>query len=182
NSVDVSGKTCPLLDRAGMSCPVLCVRSFDDCPTAIKPASCSGSQQLCDDGSCHGSCSGVVNPCLCGFAESDMAGGVYRACPAYGSTVSIRRYDPSIKQQQLEFTCAQAWGIAASNATADGGAGIAAWASNSTDAMLWNVCPTAQEPKLTFKEDFCLAFYGIVGAEVVLYLAWHIYKSIRERR
>ncbi|KAJ2739810.1 hypothetical protein GGI20_006049, partial [Coemansia sp. BCRC 34301] len=180
NSVDVSGKTCPLLDRAGVSCPVLCVRSFDDCPAAIKPVSCSDNQQLCDDGSCHSSCSGVVNPCLCGFAESDVAS-VYKSCPAYDNTVSIKRYDPSIKQQQLEFTCAQTWGIVASNATADGRSGIAAWTGNSTEAMLWKVCPTAQEPKMTFKEGFCLAFYGIVGAEVVLYLAWHIYKSICER-
>ncbi|KAJ2818171.1 hypothetical protein FBU31_005971, partial [Coemansia sp. 'formosensis'] len=171
---------CPLLDRAGLTCPVLCVRDFDDCPAEIRPASCSDGQQLCDDGSCHDSCSGIVNPCLCGLSESGVAN-VYKSCPAYGSTVSIRRYDPSIKQQQLEFACAQTWGIVASNATVDSGSGVAPWTSDATETMLWNVCPTAQEPKMTFKENFCLAFYGIIGVEVVLYLAWHIYKGIRER-
>ncbi|KAJ2860082.1 hypothetical protein GGH94_005726, partial [Coemansia aciculifera] len=180
NSVDVNGKTCPLLDRAGLTCPVLCVRSFDDCPADIKPASCSDGQQICDDGSCHESCSGIVNPCLCGFAESSVTN-VYKACPVYSSTVNIKRYDPSIKQQQLEFTCAQTWGMVASNATVDSGSGIATWTNNATETMLWNVCPTAQEAKLAFKENFCLAFYGIIGVEIVLYLAWHIYKSIRER-
>ncbi|KAJ2814548.1 hypothetical protein GGI24_006348, partial [Coemansia furcata] len=106
---------------------------------------------------------------------------IYKSCPAYGSTVSIRRYDPSIKQQQLEFACARTWGIVASNATVDSGSGVAPWTSDATETMLWNVCPTAQEPKMTFKENFCLAFYGIIGVEIVLYLAWHIYKSIRER-
>ncbi|KAJ2486746.1 hypothetical protein IWW37_005510, partial [Coemansia sp. RSA 2050] len=181
NSVDANGMTCPLLDRAGLTCPVLCVRSFGDCPADIRPPSCGDGQQLCDDGACHASCSSIVNPCLCGFVESSMAT-VYKACPAYGSTVNIKRYDPSIKQQQLEFTCAQTWGIVASNATADSGSGVATWTQNATQTMLWNVCPSAQAPKLTFKESFCLAFYGIIGIEVVLYLAWHIYKSIRERQ
>ncbi|KAJ1997649.1 hypothetical protein GGI04_005322, partial [Coemansia thaxteri] len=180
NSVNVHGDVCPLLDRAGLSCPLLCVRDFGNCPAAIKPASCGAGQQLCDDGSCHDSCDGVTNPCLCGFSSSAVTN-VYKSCPAYDSTVVVRNYNPSIKGQQIEFACAQAWGVISRNSTIDDGSGIAAWISNATDPMLWNSCPTPQEPKLSFKENFCLAFYGVIAAEIALYLMWHIYKSIRER-
>ncbi|KAI8318157.1 hypothetical protein GQ54DRAFT_336437, partial [Martensiomyces pterosporus] len=180
NSVDVHGNACPLVDRQGLVCPTLCVRDFSDCPTAIKPDACKQGEQLCDDGACHASCAAVINPCLC---EADPATltNTYRACPAYTDSIIVKNYDPSIKEAQLEYTCAMAWGLIPSNATFDQGSGISSWASNATDTRIWGACPTPQDAKLTFKENFCLAFYGILGAEVVLFALWHFYKGIRER-
>ncbi|KAJ2723143.1 hypothetical protein GGI07_002846 [Coemansia sp. Benny D115] len=181
NSVDVHGNTCPLLDRHGLICPVLCVRSFDDCPDAIKPSACPSGQQLCDDGSCQSSCSAVVNPCLCGLPDADVAA-VYKACPAYAGTVDVPSFDPSIKADQIALACAKAWGMAAANATLDDGTAAASWSAEATvEPRMWSDCPTPQEPKLSFTESFCIAFYAIMAAEVVLYLLWHVYKSLRER-
>ncbi|KAJ2597114.1 hypothetical protein GGF39_003179 [Coemansia sp. RSA 1721] len=181
NSVDVDGNTCPLLDRNGLLCPVLCVLDFNDCPDAIRPPTCASNEQLCDDGTCQASCDAVVNPCLCGLTSSDVAA-VYKACPAYQNTVTVFSYDPSIKEEQLAFVCAQEWGLVASNATLDGGSGVPSWSDQSTDLpMSWSDCPTPQEPELTFTEDFCIAFYAIIGAELVMYLLWHMYKTVRER-
>ncbi|KAJ2310112.1 hypothetical protein IWW54_003368 [Coemansia sp. RSA 2705] len=182
NSVDAAGNTCPLVDRSGLSCPVLCVRDFSDCPDALQPPSkCAADEQLCDDGACHRSCDAVENPCLCGLAAADV-GATYKSCPVYAGTVTVQHYDPSVKQEQIEFACAQEWGLVSSNATFDrSDTGAAVWAANETASAMWGDCPLAQDPELTFTESFCLAFYGIIGAEVVLYLLWHVYKSIRER-
>ncbi|KAJ2359019.1 hypothetical protein IWW50_000275 [Coemansia erecta] len=181
NSVDTDGNVCPVVDRSGLSCPVLCVRDFSDCPDLIQPPSdCPAGEQLCDDGACYGSCDDVENPCLCGMAAGDV-GAAYKACPAYSKTVTVKRYDPSTKQEQIEFSCAQDWGLVARNASFGSDTDIALWAANETVTRMWGDCPLAEEPQLTFTESFCLAFYGIIGAEVVLYLLWHVYKSIRER-
>ncbi|KAJ1644375.1 hypothetical protein LPJ64_003941 [Coemansia asiatica] len=179
--VDVNGNTCPLLDRSGLTCPVLCVLDFKDCPKAIEPPTCASNEQLCDDGTCQKSCAAVVNPCLCGLASSDVAA-AYKACPAYEKTVAVPSYDPSIKTEQLTFACAKEWGLVAANSTLEDGSGVPSWSAESTDQpMSWSDCPTPQEPELTFTENFCIAFYAILGAELVLYLLWHIYKSVRER-
>ncbi|KAJ2378711.1 hypothetical protein IW150_000632 [Coemansia sp. RSA 2607] len=180
NSVDVHGNTCPLLDRNGISCPVLCVRSFDDCPDAIKPSACAANEQLCDDGSCQKSCDAVVNPCLCGLTDTDVSF-VYKACPAYAGTVTIPNYDPSIKDEQINYACAKQWGVVAANSTFDDGSDISSWSNTAEESRMWSDCPTPQEPQLTFTESFCIAFYAILGAELVLYLLWHFYKKIRER-
>ncbi|KAI9468142.1 hypothetical protein BX667DRAFT_534492 [Coemansia mojavensis] len=184
NSVDAAGNVCPVVDRSGLSCPILCVRQFSDCPVQIRPQSdCPAGEQLCDDGSCQKSCSDVVNPCLCGMdtRELDTA---YKACLSFTESVTVKHYDPSTKQEQIEFACAQAWGMVAANATfeEDGqDTGADAWSANATSAAIWGDCPQTQEPQLSFTESFCLAFYGIIGAQVVLYLLWHVYKSICER-
>ncbi|KAJ1957340.1 hypothetical protein GGI12_005053, partial [Dipsacomyces acuminosporus] len=123
NSVDVNGNICPLVDRQGQACPVLCVRSFSDCPDAIKPEACKQGEKLCDDGACRASCDAVVNPCLCGFEASALTN-VYKACPAYSPTVTIKNYDPSLKQSQLEFACAKAWSVVPANSTLAQGSGI----------------------------------------------------------
>ncbi|KAJ2397188.1 hypothetical protein GGI23_003629, partial [Coemansia sp. RSA 2559] len=170
NSVDAAGNTCPLLARTGLLCPRLCVRDFGDCPDALKPAVCSSGRQLCDDGSCQTACGSIDNPCACGATDAENA---YKACPAYAQTVTVQRYSPETKDQQLEATCAAAWGV---NSTA-----IGAWVAAATDAMIWGVCPTPQEPRMTFVESYCIAFYAIVGAELALYLLWHAYKTVRER-
>ncbi|KAJ2523339.1 hypothetical protein H4217_000131 [Coemansia sp. RSA 1939] len=184
NSVDAAGNACPLVSRTGLECPRLCVQGYNDCPEAIRaPASCDGDKQLCDDGSCHASCAGVVNPCLCGMDAADGVGGtaaVYKACPAYAQTVSIEHYDPSIKDQQLEEACALAWSLEVSGNNKSS-SDVAEWSSDATERRVWGVCPTAQERRLSFRESYCIAFYAIVGAEVVLYLAWHVYKSLREK-
>ncbi|KAJ1895725.1 hypothetical protein LPJ81_004899, partial [Coemansia sp. IMI 209127] len=169
--VDAAGNACPLLARTGLSCPLLCVRDFDDCPDALKPpAACSTGKQLCDDGSCQTSCGSVDNPCACGATDIETA---YKACPAYAQTVTVQQYNPETKDQQLEATCAAAWSV---NTTA-----VGAWAADATDTMIWGVCPTPQEPRMTFVESYCIAFYAIVGAELALYLLWHAYKAVRER-
>ncbi|KAJ2809548.1 hypothetical protein H4R20_000050 [Coemansia guatemalensis] len=180
NSVDTEGNTCPLADRSGLSCPVLCVLDIDDCPDAIAPRECAANEQLCDDGECHRSCDGVTNPCLCGQSTTK-----YNACAAYGKTVSVKNYDPGIKEQQIELACAKQWGLVADNATLDDGGSssdleVGAWGANATAAAIWGSCPEAQDARLTFTEDFCVAFYAIVGAEVLIYLLWHMYKSWRE--
>ncbi|KAJ1720038.1 hypothetical protein LPJ61_006219, partial [Coemansia biformis] len=97
----------------------------------------------------------------------------YFACPAYGLTVTAKMYDPAIKEKQIQDACLQAWNVA--NSTVD------SWQSTATDGTMWGNCPGAHEPQLTFKETFCLAFYGIIGAELLLYLLWHLYKTWRER-
>ncbi|KAJ2559837.1 hypothetical protein EV175_000151 [Coemansia sp. RSA 1933] len=172
NSVDASGNACPLLARTGLSCPRLCVRDFDDCPDALKPAACASGKQMCDDGSCQTSCdSGVDNPCLCGMAAADVEY-QYKACAAYAQTVTVQQYNPETKDQQLEDTCAADWSL---NGT------VGQWSADASDDRIWAVCPTAQEPRMTFIESYCIAFYAIVGAEMLLYLLWHVYKSIRER-
>ncbi|PIA13352.1 hypothetical protein COEREDRAFT_49342, partial [Coemansia reversa NRRL 1564] len=179
NSVDTEGNTCPLADRNGLSCPVLCVLDIDDCPDVIAPGDCSANEQLCDDGECHRSCVGVKNPCLCGQSTTK-----YKACAAYGRTVTVENYDPGIKEEQIGLACAKQWGLAADIAkTVDGnstGLAVEAWAENATAAAIWGNCPEAQEPRLTFTESFCVAFYAIVGAEMMIYLLWHVYKRWRE--
>ncbi|KAI9499953.1 E1-E2 ATPase-domain-containing protein [Coemansia spiralis] len=182
NSIDVHGNACPLLDRTGLTCPTLCVRDIDDCPAALKPGLCPPGKQLCDDATCQASCDGIENPCLCGTPASSISI-AYRACAQYATTVTVPQYDPSIKEEQLEYACAFAWELTASNATADrlGSTGVGDWSTNATDARIWAVCPTPQDPKMTFTESYCVAFYAIVGAEVVLYMLWHMYKSMRER-
>ncbi|KAJ1663443.1 hypothetical protein IW140_005008 [Coemansia sp. RSA 1813] len=173
NSVDASGNICPLLARPGLTCPRLCVRNFDDCPEALQPDSCPSGKQLCDDGTCQISCAGIENPCLCGMTAADVTT-VYKACPAYAPTVTVQQYDPNIKDRQLEEACASEWKL-------DGNSTIGEWSADATDAIIWDVCPTPQEPRMTFVESYCVAFYAIIGAELVLYLLWHLYKSIRER-
>ncbi|KAJ2772562.1 hypothetical protein IWQ56_001326, partial [Coemansia nantahalensis] len=171
NSVDVSGHTCPLVDRSGLACPILCVRDQRDCPAALAAPECAAGEQLCADGGCHASCADVANPCLCGRDPADMA--AYAACPAYGPTVAVVEFDPAIKQRQIEEACLRAWGM--------GNASVPAWDAASADGPMWGECPGAHEPQLTFTEPFCLAFYAILGAELVLFAAWHLYKSWRER-
>ncbi|KAJ1826862.1 hypothetical protein LPJ56_001970, partial [Coemansia sp. RSA 2599] len=152
-----------------------------DCPEAIQPPTCASNEQLCDDGSCQSSCDAVVNPCLCGLASSDVAA-VYKACPKYGNTVTVPSYDPSIKTEQLALVCAQEWGLAAANSTLEDGSGVPSWSAESAGQPIsWSDCPTPQEPQLSFTEDFCIAFYAILGAELVMYLLWHMYKTVRER-
>ncbi|KAJ1900849.1 hypothetical protein LPJ66_001203 [Kickxella alabastrina] len=181
NSVDVNGNVCQLLDRQGLECPLLCVRDFNDCPSSLKAPTCTSNEQFCDDGKCHASCDSIINPCLCSLADADVTA-VYKACPAYENTVTVRNYDPSIKTEQIMFVCAQAWDLVPSNSTVDDGSGIESWSPEaSSERRMWNDCPTPQEPKLSFKESFCIAFYAIIGAEVVLYLLWHAYKSFCER-
>ncbi|KAJ2661646.1 hypothetical protein IW148_003290 [Coemansia sp. RSA 1199] len=179
NSVDVEGNTCPVMDRSGLMCPVLCVRDFSSCPDLIQPSECPAGEQLCDDGACYDNCDDVENPCLCGMPASDFDA-TYKACPLYSTSVTVKQYDPSTKQEQIEFACAQTWGLVSNNATFGSDTSVALWATNETRTM-WGECPVADEPQLSFTETFCLAFYSIIGAEVLLYLLWHVYKSIRER-
>ncbi|KAJ1782530.1 hypothetical protein LPJ67_005061, partial [Coemansia sp. RSA 1938] len=168
------------MDRSGLMCPVLCVRDFNNCPDLIQPSECPAGEQLCDDGACYDSCDDVENPCLCGMSASDFDV-LYKACPSYSTSVTVKQYNPSTKQEQIEFACAQTWGLVSRNATFGSDTSVALWATNETATTMWNECPLAAEPKLSFTETVCLAFYGIIGAEVLLYLLWHAYKSIRER-
>ncbi|KAJ2780635.1 hypothetical protein H4R18_003339 [Coemansia javaensis] len=171
NSVDVDGHTCPLVDRAGLRCPQLCVRAHGDCPAALAAPECRGGEQLCADGACHADCAAVANPCQCGAAQAQLV-----ACPAYPGTVAVEHFDPAIKADQIHAACArQWWGAGASNVT------VAEWGAANGADMVWAECPGAHEPQLTFTENFCLAFYGILAAELVLYVLWHAYKAWRER-
>ncbi|KAJ1937329.1 hypothetical protein FBU59_004785, partial [Linderina macrospora] len=117
---------------------------------------------------------------MCTFDASAVTT-VYKSCPVYSVKVAVKAYDPSIKQAQLELACALEWGLVSSNTTIGEGTGIAEWSSNSTDKMVWDVCSVLITPHLSYKETFCLAFYGILGAELVLFALWHFYKGVRER-
>ncbi|KAJ2158385.1 hypothetical protein GGF46_003810 [Coemansia sp. RSA 552] len=175
NSVDAAGDTCPLVDRNGLSCPVLCVKDLSDCPAALEPPTCPDGEELCGDGECHASCASIENPCLCGAPRT-----AYRACPADARTVAVREYDPSTKQEQVEFACAKRWGLVPGNATFGSATGVDDWTVDGGDRV-WGECPEADEPRLTFTESYCVAFYCIVGAEALLYALWHAYKGFRER-
>ncbi|KAJ1957988.1 hypothetical protein EC988_000545, partial [Linderina pennispora] len=158
----------------------MCVQDFADCPSAVAVPQCKSNEQLCDDGACHGSCADVVNPCLCAFDASQVAT-VYKACPGYTNKVTVPAYDPSIKQAQLELACAIEWGMVGANTTVGMGSGVAEWSVDARDKMVWDVCPVPLTARLTYTESFCLAFYGIMGAELVLFALWHLYKRVRER-
>ncbi|KAJ2077830.1 hypothetical protein H4R24_004885 [Coemansia sp. RSA 988] len=180
NSVDTEGNTCPLADRSGLNCPVLCVLNIEDCPDAIALHECAANERLCDDGECHRSCAEVKNPCLCGKSTTK-----YKACAAYGKTVTVKNYDSGIKEEQIELACMRQWGLVEDNAAEGDGGGrvdltVDVWAENATAAAIWGTCPDARDARLTFTENYCLAFYAIVAAEVGLFLLWHIYKRLRE--
>ncbi|KAJ1675504.1 hypothetical protein EV182_001142, partial [Spiromyces aspiralis] len=181
NSVDIHGNTCPMPDRQGLECPILCVKSFDSCPTLISAPACRNGKLLCDDGDCHDSCDGVANPCLCGFDPTDLST-TYVACPSYSRTVTAKQYDVSIKNQQVELACGIKFGILPANATVESEFDLVPeWSRGTTSDMVWLQCPTPLNKNLSFTEPIFLAFYSIVGGEFVLLVLWHLYKSSHER-
>ncbi|KAJ1673591.1 hypothetical protein EV182_004935, partial [Spiromyces aspiralis] len=182
NSVDVHGNKCPLLPRSGTACPVLCTKSFDDCPSDIRPSDCPTDKQLCEDGTCQDSCANVVNPCLCGFSPEELVT-PYVACPKYSGMVTVPAFDPGIKQQQTELACGKQFGILSANATVDTQFDtVPEWKANATNSRyMWLQCPTPQNPTFTFHEPMFISFYSILGGTLALLILWHLYKKLRER-
>ncbi|PVU93170.1 hypothetical protein BB559_003426 [Furculomyces boomerangus] len=182
NTYNAEGGFCPLLPRDKLICNKLCAKTPDLCPSLVDPtASCPSGLQRCADGDCYSDCSGVVNPCLCGFEPTDLVQ-EYVACATYDGTVNVDNFDPGIKESQIMLSCALTFNIAPKNTTVDTLPLYApVWNNNDTDSVMFLVCPDFQGPSFSYSSHMFISFVSVLGAVICLNILWYFSKKALEK-
>ncbi|KAL1922683.1 uncharacterized protein VTP21DRAFT_10222 [Calcarisporiella thermophila] len=163
---------CPLLSRENVTCPILCVTSRDLCPASVRPT-CPPGTQVCNDGTneCRASCAGIENVCLCGFRDATTN---LVPCATGSVKVSFTEFDPKNGTAQIEGECARVMNLQ----------GVRKWETREGAQMMWAgkaFCPVPPTPRPDFTQPQWLVPFTVLGAEVLLFVLWNLYKRFRER-
>ncbi|ORX99098.1 hypothetical protein K493DRAFT_365957 [Basidiobolus meristosporus CBS 931.73] len=162
NDYDLSGHTCKLHTARNVACPVLCVSNVANCPQKLKPA-CPAGQTFCADGACHPSCDAIANVCDCGVSSQTLF-----PCMS-GQLVNIPSFNGSEREAMTADACNK-----------DLASNYPLMSAEAKDNM-WLRCPVAPLPFFTYTEPMFISIYAIVGAELLLLAAWHMYKTAAEK-
>ncbi|KAJ9074597.1 hypothetical protein DSO57_1004737 [Entomophthora muscae] len=166
NGVFVDGSTCPLQSIFNQECPQLCVRDTKSCPQGTLKT-CEVGTTLCQDGGCHSSCDGLINPCACGLSS-------YNYVPC-GNLVrsNVNHFMPEFRMENITSSCSNTLKIPAGS--------FESWTEIPTKPNVWLVCPAPPEPTFTLKEPMFLAAYGIAAIQAILFCLWHLFKQYIEK-
>ncbi|ORX58219.1 hypothetical protein DM01DRAFT_1319021 [Hesseltinella vesiculosa] len=164
NTVDLSGKTCPLLPAYNQACPSLCVTNYNLCPPSLSPT-CPVGQQYCLDGTCATSCEGITNICNCGDPTLPTN---YVPCAA-GQQVNITYFNPR-DPNQISNSCAAAINVSSSSA-------YPVYSS----PFVWVTCPVVN-PYFTWREPMWIFVWSYSCFQAAVLLLWHLYKTTREHK
>ncbi|KAK9762721.1 hypothetical protein K7432_011280 [Basidiobolus ranarum] len=163
NDYDLSGHTCKLHTARDIPCPTLCVSNINNCPPEFAP-NCPAGQTLCPDGACHASCQSIANVCDCGVTSQ-----VLFPCHSSSLLVDIPNFNGTDREAMTANACNTKLAKTFPLMSAD-----------AKDNM-WLSCPAAALPSFTYTEPMFVSIYAIVGAELLLIVAWHMYKTAAEK-
>ncbi|KAJ1655293.1 hypothetical protein IWQ61_004935, partial [Dispira simplex] len=152
-----------------VQCPNLCVADLGECPDALAPEQCDTGFEYCYDGTCHESCDGIENVCMCGLPIGEVGRMLY-PCAPLSLNITVPRYDPQKKESLIAHYCAAEVGLVDREDLNDT---VSYWQANDTASHVWLQCPEPPTPVIHFDEPMFIVFYLLLGVQLTLLVFWY---------